>query len=113
MPTRPLSHSARLGRARHDRAYDQTRRSTDPALAYAKRVRSSQAWRDLRAVVLSKQPLCADPYGTHAQQGRVEVATQVDHVVPIHEAPARAMDEGNLRGLCSACHGRKTGSERR
>lgn len=113
MPTRPLSHSQRLGRMHADKAYDQTRRAVDPALAQAKQIRSRAQWRRLRAIVLGKQPLCADPWGVHARTGRVEVATEVDHIVGLREAPALAYTESNLQGLCSACHARKSKAERR
>jgi len=113
MPTRPLSHAQRQSRALSDRAYDRTTRQASPALAQAKQVRSSARWRRVRALVLSAAPLCADVYGVHAAAGRIVVATQVDHIVPLIEAPTLAYDASNLQPLCDHCHGRKSGLERR
>lgn len=112
MPWKPLSHSQRLGRSASDRAYAQTRRQT-PALAEAKRIRSSQRWREVRALVLARQPLCADIWGRHKAEGRVEVATQVDHIKPLVEHPELAYDVEWLQALCTACHARKSIEERR
>jgi 5-methylcytosine-specific restriction enzyme A len=111
MPTKPLSHAQRLGRTASDRAYDKTRRQADPAVAAAARIRNSARWQHVRRLVLARQPLCADPYGWHAAVGRIEVATQVDHIVGL-AAGGAAYDEGNLQSLCTRCHGRKTAKER-
>ena len=74
MPTRPRSHSARRGRYAADRVYNQTRRRLDPALAHAQQIRNSARWQKVRALVLSRQPLCADPSGVHRASGRVTPA---------------------------------------
>lgn len=63
-------------------------------------------WRRLRRYILACNPLCADPFGVHAEQKRVEVATQVDHIVP--RADGGTDDESNLQALCERCHTRKT-----
>lgn len=42
--------------------------------------------------------------------GRVEPATEVDHVVPIRRGGAR-LDPANLQALCKRCHSRKTMAE--
>lgn len=36
---------------------------------------------------------------------------EVDHIVPVRDAPERAFDLTNLQCLCGSCHGRKTRSE--
>ena len=113
MPTRPRSHSERLGRQAADRAYDQTQRRQDPALALAKQIRSSTRWRRVRARVLSRDPLCRDPFGVHAATGRVATTVEVDHIVGLRERPELAFDETNLQGLCAPCHARKSALERR
>jgi 5-methylcytosine-specific restriction enzyme A len=114
MPTRPRSHAERLRRRRgDDRAYDQQRRRTDPGLWHAKHIRSSARWQHLRDLVLSRQPLCADPYGTHAAAGAVVPATQVDHIESLTLKPELAFVLSNVQALCTACHGRKSGTERR
>lgn len=113
MPTKPLSHAQRQGRTASDRSYDRTVRQADPRLAAAARVRSSGRWKKVRELVLAQSPLCADIWGWHAAAGRVEVATQVDHITPLVEAPERAYDLAGLQALCTRCHARKTQEEQR
>lgn len=113
MPTRPLSHAQRQGRTLSDRSYDRTQRQTDPALAQAKAIRSSARWRRVRLLTLQAQPLCADIYGVHAAAGRVEIATQVDHIQGLATHPELAYALENLSALCTACHARKSQEERR
>ena len=61
-------------------------------------------WRKLRQMVLARTPLCADPFEIH---GATPVpATDVDHIVPLAQGGANAMD--NLQALCHSCHSRKT-----
>ena len=112
MPHRPLSHSQRLGRAESDKAYDETQRATTPALALAKKIRSSARWRRVRRLVLGKHPLCTDPWGVHAEDGIPVLAQEVDHIVELIKAPERAFDEANLQPLCSPCHNTKSATER-
>ena len=93
--------------------YDQTTRKTDPALARAKQLRSSGRWRAVRALVLGQAPLCADPYSLHAATGQAVLATEVDHIVGLRDAPLLAFTLSNLQGLCAQCHARKSQAERR
>lgn len=65
------------------------------------------AWSRLRASVLSRSPLCV----MCQAQGRVTVANEVDHIVPIRLAPERRLDESNLQTLCKPCHSTKTARE--
>lgn len=60
----------------------------------------SKRWRMLRRAVLHDQPLCACG----------EIATDVDHIVPIEDGGGK-WDRSNLRGMCLACHARKTNRE--
>jgi 5-methylcytosine-specific restriction protein A len=55
---------------------------------------------------LRRHPLCADPFGVHAAQGRIVPAECVDHVVPLRHGGSN--DESNLQALCASCHSRKT-----
>lgn len=64
-------------------------------------------WRRLRRMVLRARPLCADPFGVHG--GRVVLATEVDHIVPLSAGGTNEMS--NLQPLCKACHSRKTALE--
>lgn len=54
---------------------------------------------------MSEHPLCV-----HCQRsGRVSVAAEVDHIVPLHQGGAD--DETNLQSLCAPCHQAKTARE--
>lgn len=60
---------------------------------------------------LRANPLCADPFGLHANSGEVVAATDVDHIT------ARRFGGGdeweNLQSLCHECHSKKTANEKR
>lgn len=59
-------------------------------------------WRRLRRMHLAEHPLCV-----HCkQEGRVTVATEVDHIQPL--ADGGTNDSDNLQSLCKSCHSRKT-----
>lgn len=62
-------------------------------------------WMAIRARVLQANPLCVTCQG----KGRVEVATEVDHIKPLFKGGTDAFD--NLQGLCSACHADKSVKE--
>lgn len=77
-------------------------------------------WERLRRMVLAESPLCADPFGEHAAVGRVEVATEVHHVVRLRVIKGRdngstraANRRENLLPLCKSCHSRVTNEEKR
>ena len=112
MPWKPQSHSQRerkrMGRTLLGKEYE-GKRKQDPALAEAARLRSSARWRRLRRLKLARNPLCEEC----TKHGVVEPATQVDHIVPIVERRDLAFDMENLHSLCSTCHGKKSGEERR
>ncbi len=38
---------------------------------------------------------------------------EVDHIVPIIDAPSRRLDPSNLQTLCKSCHSTKTGGGRK
>lgn len=59
----------------------------------------------LRREVLDASPLCVH---CHAK-GRVTLATEVDHIVPIHLGGSD--DLANLQPLCAPCHAAKTAQE--
>ena len=84
------------------RAHDQ-RRASASRRGYGAR------WRKLRNLVLAEEPLCRDPFGVHKAAGRVEPATDVDHIVPRAQGGTDARE--NLQGLCHVCHSRKTALE--
>jgi 5-methylcytosine-specific restriction protein A len=61
-------------------------------------------WDAFAKSFLRKHPLCVDC----SREGRDEPATQVDHIVPLREAPKRKFDPTNLQGLCRPHHTIKT-----
>lgn len=65
-------------------------------------------WRVLRSAYLRRHPLCADPYGYHAQDCVTVPATEVHHVVDRRERPELSYDPANLQALCVSCHNRTT-----
>jgi 5-methylcytosine-specific restriction protein A len=68
-------------------------------------------WRKLRKMFLRSHPLCADPFGVHAERGELVAATEVDHIVSRARGGTDAWD--NLQALCKPCHSRKTAQEDR
>ena len=67
---------------------------------YGKQLYSSTAWRKMREEVLDENPLCV----FCQDKGMTVAADEVDHIVPLSDAPYRALDRSNLRGLCRPCH---------
>jgi len=61
-------------------------------------------WKAMRRYVLEHEPLCR----ACQAQGRVEAATEVDHVEPHRGDPALFFAFANLQPLCRSCHSRKT-----
>jgi 5-methylcytosine-specific restriction protein A len=68
---------------------------------------SNRRWRWMRMMFLARYPICADPHGDHAREGRCEIATEVHHKIPRLEHPELAYDEDNLEALCKSCHSRE------
>jgi len=62
------------------------------------------AWRHLAKWFLQRNPLCVDPFGTHA--GKVVAADVVDHIFPRKRGGTD--DVSNLQALCYRCHSTKT-----
>jgi 5-methylcytosine-specific restriction enzyme A len=76
------------------------------------RISSSQrgygaTWRRLRAMILSRDPLCT----TCLQADRLNPSVMVDHVVPKSLGGEDSLE--NLRGICRRCHEVKTSREGR
>ena len=63
-------------------------------------------WLTLRAQVLSAEPRCS----ICLQQGRLRAATEVDHIVPLHQGGGD--ERSNLQPLCHDCHADKSAAER-
>lgn len=65
---------------------------------------NSTAWVKLRKHKISTNPLCE----FCEKRGRVVLATEVDHIIPIKIDMDKSLDEDNLQSLCHRCHMIKT-----
>ena len=88
----------------HRREKERQRTKTEPWRKWYHLARWRHPIAGLRAQVLSADPLCQ----ACKQFGRVELATEVDHIVPHKGDPVKFWALSNLAGLCSACHSAKT-----
>lgn len=64
-------------------------------------------WRQLREWVLRRQPLCKEC----EKRGKIEPATEVDHILKHGGDMKLFWDKNNLQGLCKKCHSAKTARE--
>jgi 5-methylcytosine-specific restriction protein A len=110
MPTAAPMHRPPGQGPRRDYRQERAQRLSDPAQRLATRLRSSARWQKARAWILAQEPLCRDPYGVHV--GRVVLAEEVDHVVPLAQRPDLLTEVRNLQPLCRSCHRTKSGLER-
>lgn len=99
MPLRPGTHKPAAPSTTKHQPPEQRGNSTERGYGYR--------WQQTRAGYLRKHPLCAHC----ARDGRVEPATDVDHIVPHRGDQALFWDRSNWQGLCHACHSRKTAAE--
>jgi hypothetical protein len=83
------------------RAYDKTRRISDPNLSESMRIRRGAPWRKTSEQMRARNPFCCDPFKEH---GPVVRATQVHHVFPLGSRPDLAYSEPHLRCVCTHCH---------
>jgi len=89
--------------ARHQRSVATTASAEYEATRESAAKRGYDAkWRRLREIVLERDPLCREC----KRQGRIEMATDVDHIKALASGGTNAMS--NLQSLCHACHSRKT-----
>ena len=102
MPNKPRTHRPRgaptLTEQRRD--YERTKRKDDPALARAKKIRSSVRWQRCRALQLRRDPLCARCLSL----GRTTAAAEVHHVKGLRTHPLLAFTPANMVSLCVPCH---------
>ena len=108
MPHRAPTHSEEQGRKAYDLSY--TRQGKHQAV---RAIYQTTRWRKLRAQVMLEEPLCADPYGWHVEDGRPRRSEQVDHILPLWVSLTLAYSRRNLQGLCTRCHTVKTHEDRR
>jgi len=67
-------------------------------------VTKSRRWPALRQQALRRD-------GFRCVQCGFRTGLEVDHVVPVRDAPERAFDLTNLQVLCKRCHSKKTKRE--
>jgi len=67
-----------------------------------------EAWSRLSAAYRRDNPFCEKC----EQDGRIELAVLVDHMIPVRHSEERRLDRENLWSLCSQCHGWKYRLER-
>jgi 5-methylcytosine-specific restriction enzyme A len=89
----PIHQAAAVAQRRQ---YEQTR-SRDPFRIY-----STPEWQAFRLHVLAARPFCMDCGAP---------ATDVDHLIPVREAPERALDPTNVAPRCHRDHSRRTSRE--
>ena len=65
---------------------------------------NSKAWKDLRTLQLSNEPLCR----TCMRNGTYKQAVDVDHIIDIVVDPLLRLEISNLQSLCRNCHSQKT-----
>jgi hypothetical protein len=104
MPWKPASHAQRQGRSASDQRANANRLMHDP--------RKTARWQRLRQLILARVPLCCDPFGWHAREGRLVPATQVDHIRGVRTHPELVFALENLRAVCTGCHAQLSAIER-
>ncbi len=103
-----------LNPTRHLEPASRMQRADTPEQREADRMRSSRRWRNVRAIVLGREPMCR----ACAALGHERAATEVDHIEPLVVSiragrPLMAFTESNLQPLCEPCHDAKSAQERR
>lgn len=78
-----------------------------PHASAARALYADPRWRRAAASFLKRHPVCADC----ASLGRIEPATDVDHIEPHKGDRALFWDRSNWQALCHSCHSRKTARE--
>jgi len=72
-------------------------------------LRKTYRYQQFRDWFMRRNRLCAEC----ERQGVVTLAEEMDHIVPVHQAPDRVWDVDNLQALCRPCHEEKTARENR
>ena len=94
--------------------HGQRQKAAVPESMRPKPVRQSTAiygrrWRKARAAYLQKHPLCECEYCR--REGRHELATVVDHIIPHKGDMTIFWDSSQWQSMAKACHDRKTAKE--
>jgi len=103
MPYRPPRHEAVPRSPLRHHEPPQAKRPSSHAQGYDRR------WAKLAKMFRRQHPLCADPFGEHAKEGRIAPGGHVDHIIPKRRGGDD--DWNNLQNLCPRCHSRKTATE--
>ena len=74
-----------------------------------RRMRTKEPYLSMRRVFLSAHPLCRPC----AANGFTVAAAEIDHIVPVKQAPDRFLDASNWQPICRPCHEAKTATENR
>lgn len=102
MPSLPANHRTIPAAAlKHDAA--EKLRGNSAERGYGHR------WRKARWSYLAKHPLCVECQ----RLGRVEAATDLDHIIPHRGDMLKFWDRTNWQGLCHQHHSAKTAREDR
>ena len=97
MPVRPPTHRP------HGEQTDAERRADNDLRRGSARSRGyDAAWERFRRVILANHPCCSVPGCTETDR------LNVDHIVPICDAPERRLDATNVRVLCPSHHSART-----
>tara|TARA_Y100001938_G_scaffold95994_1_gene131405 strand:+ start:594 stop:926 length:333 start_codon:yes stop_codon:yes gene_type:complete len=68
----------------------------------------STPWRNIRLIVLKRQPLCV----SCQKKGEIKTANVVDHILPIRLG-GKKLELTNLQSLCVSCHNSKSSKEKK
>lgn len=90
---------------RVERGYCDKHQPVKPSHAGGSNPYNTARWRRERREHLSQHPLCVECQ----KDGRVTVATHVDHVIPHRGSDALMWDRSNWQSLCITHANRKTG----
>jgi len=80
--------------------------------AKARKYRSSYQWQKLSKLILLRNPLCCDPYGTHEEGSDIVAGKEVHHIKAVATHYYLRAHRSNLASICSACHNKVSMSER-
>jgi len=96
-------HKPEVNSYRH-KLYDEKQRDPKVSKFY-----NSNAWKKLRKLKQSRDPLCE----YCLEKDRTRIATEVDHVIPIKINWSMRLDLNNLKSTCHGCHMNKTQEDKK
>lgn len=96
---RDAEAKARAAKKRELRRVQQAGNSNERGYTYR--------WKKLRDRFIAQHPYCEQCF----KEGKIVMATDIDHIVPHKGDRSLLYDERNLQALCHECHSRKTATE--